>query len=67
MTEPSNYAEDPYYGDDVSTWDCPSCHGTGVERFTDDPCPECYGEGYLPGQKFTRIRVFDQASGDDVP
>lgn len=64
MTGPSNYADNPYYGEDVLTAQCPSCHGTCVERFTEDPCPECFGEGEIPGQIFTRIQVYDQAAGD---
>jgi len=66
VTDPSNSPSDPYYGEDVFTYDCPECRGTCVERGTEDPCPECFGEGYLPGQMFTHIRVVDDAGSGDV-
>lgn len=49
----SNYPETPDSRKYTDLWDdaieCVECHGTGIEKRTDDdPCPACYGEGYVP-------------------
>jgi DnaJ-class molecular chaperone len=27
---------------------CPRCHGTGLDRYEEDECEHCFGEGSLP-------------------
>ena len=27
---------------------CPRCHGTGLDRYEEDECGACYGEGVIP-------------------
>lgn len=27
---------------------CPRCHGTGLDRYEEDECATCFGEGVLP-------------------
>lgn len=44
MSEPSNtslYPEERFER-------CPRCKGTGLDRWEEDDCEECFGEGALP-------------------
>ena len=59
-------SEDGYDENGITGPVCPECHGTCVERYTDNPCPACYGEGFIPSGEITRIRVVDDAGSGDV-
>jgi hypothetical protein len=43
-----NYAD--YYDewDEVEEDRCPSCHGTGMDKWEEFECEDCAGEGYIP-------------------
>lgn len=44
----SNSPSTPWYGtDSENTRICPQCKGTGLDRWEDDDCERCTGEGYL--------------------
>lgn len=42
------------YSDVYDEWDkaeedpCPSCNGTGMDRWEEFECETCWGEGYIP-------------------